>query len=29
MNTHCQPIACAATGSNRIDIIVSRNPAQV
>ena len=29
MNTHCQPIACAAIGSSRIDAIVSRKPAQV
>jgi hypothetical protein len=29
MNTHCQPIDCAATGSSRIDAIVSRNPVHV
>ncbi len=29
MNTHCQPITCAAIGSNRIDAIVSRNPPDV
>ena len=26
MNTHCQPIICAAIGSSPIDAIVSRNP---
>jgi hypothetical protein len=29
MNTHCQPIDCAATGSRRIETIVNRNPAHV
>jgi hypothetical protein len=29
MKAHCQPIACAAIGSSRIDAIVSRNPAHV
>jgi hypothetical protein len=29
MNTQRQPIASAATGSSRIDIIVSRNPTHV
>jgi hypothetical protein len=29
MNTHCQPIDWAATGSSRIDAMVSRNPVQV
>jgi hypothetical protein len=26
MKAHCQPMACAAIGSSRIDAIVSRNP---
>jgi hypothetical protein len=28
-NTHCHPIACASTGSIRIDTIVSRKPTHV